>query len=57
LSINAGREVEWETLLLARSDGVGVALIERLPVFEGSIGEDEIADFLEDTQNCSLIHG
>ena len=57
LSIEEGTEDEWETLLLASNDGVEVALIERLPVFEGSIGEDEIADFLEDTQDCKPESG
>ena len=52
LDIESGDEEEWETLLLAGTDGVEVALIERLPVAEGSLGEDEIADFLEDTQDC-----
>jgi hypothetical protein len=52
LDIESGDEEEWETLLLAGTDGVEVALIERLPVTEGSLGEDEIADFLEDTRDC-----
>jgi hypothetical protein len=52
LDLESGDEEEWETLLLAGTDGVEVALIERLPVAEGSLGEDEIADFLEDTQDC-----
>ena len=57
LSIEEGTEEEWETLLLASSDGVEVALIERTPVYDGSIGQDEIADFLEDTQDCKPESG
>ena len=50
LVIEEGNEEEWETLLLASRDDVEVALIERNPVFDGSIGQDEIAEFIEDTQ-------
>ena len=57
LSIEEGTEEEWETLLLASSDGVEVALIERNPVYDGSAGQDEIADFLEDTQDCKPESG
>jgi hypothetical protein len=34
-----------------------VALIERNPVYDGSAGQDEIADFLEDTQDCKPESG
>ena len=57
LTIENGSEEEWETLLLASSDGVEVALIERNPVYDGSAGQDEIADFLEDTQDCKPESG
>ncbi len=43
-----GTHEEWESLLLAATDGVEVAVIERNPVYDGSVGQDEIADFLED---------
>lgn len=52
VSLEEGSEEEWETLLLSSSDGVEVALIERNPVSEGSFGQDEIADFIEDLQDC-----
>jgi len=52
LSIEEGTEEEWEVLLLASVDGVEIALIERNPVFEGSLGQDEIAEFIEDIQDC-----
>jgi len=38
----------WESLLLAGTDGVEVAILERNPVSDGSLGQDEIAEFLED---------
>jgi hypothetical protein len=52
LSIEEGSEEEWEILLLSGLDEVEVALIERNPVSDGSVGQDEIADFLEDLQDC-----
>lgn len=52
LSVESGDEEEWETLLLSGLDEVEVAVIERNPVFDGSTGQDEIADFLEETQDC-----
>jgi hypothetical protein len=52
LAIESGDEDEWESLLLSSMDNVEVALLERLPVFPGSMGEDEIAEFLEDTREA-----
>lgn len=52
LTIEEGTEEEWETLLLSSSDEVEVALIERNPVTDGSVGEDEIADFIEDLRDA-----
>jgi hypothetical protein len=57
LSIEDGEEEAWETLLLSGTDEVEVALIERNPVFDGSTGQDEIADFLEDLQQCKPESG
>ena len=52
LTLEAGTEEEWESLLLSGKDGVEVAVIERNPVYDGSVGQDEIADFLEDLRDC-----
>jgi hypothetical protein len=52
LTIESGDEEDWESLLLASDDEVEVAVIERNPVYDGSTGQDEIADFLEDIQDC-----
>ena len=52
LTIEEGDEDTWESLLLASDDEIEVALIERNPVFDGSIGQDEIADLLEDLRGC-----
>jgi hypothetical protein len=52
LTIEEGSEEEWETLLLSGTDEVEVALLERNPVTDGSFGQDEIAEFIEETQDC-----
>jgi hypothetical protein len=57
LTIEEGSEEEWETLLLSSDDEVEVALLERNAVFDGSIGQDEIADFVEDLQDCKPESG
>ena len=57
LTVEEGTEEEWETLLLSSLDGVEVALVERNAVFDGSIGQDEIADFIEDLQDCKPKSG
>jgi hypothetical protein len=48
LMIESGDEDEGEELLLATEDEVEVAVLQRQPVFDGSAGQDELADLLED---------
>jgi hypothetical protein len=57
LTVETGEEDEWEALLLSSVDEVEVAVVERNPVFDGSVGQDEIADFLEDLQECKPESG
>ena len=57
LTVEEGSEEEWESVLLTGSDGSEVALIERNPVFDGSVGQDEIADFLEDIEDAKPDSG
>ncbi len=57
LSIEEGSEEEWNTLLLSGAGDFEVALIERNPVADGSLGEDEIAEFIEETQECKPESG
>jgi hypothetical protein len=52
LTIEEGSDEEWETLLLSGIDEVEVALLERIPAYDGSLGQDEIAGFIEDLQDC-----
>jgi hypothetical protein len=57
LVVESGDEEDWDTLLLVGNDEVEVAVIERNPVFDGSTGQDEIADFLEGLQDCKPASG
>lgn len=52
LTIEEGSGEEWESLLLAGTDQVEVAVLERYPVYDGSLGQDEIADFIEDLRDA-----
>jgi len=57
LAIEEGSEEEWEVLLLSGKDEVEVALIERYPVTEDSLGQDEIATLTEESQDCKPESG
>jgi hypothetical protein len=57
LTIESGDEDGWESLLLSGDDELEVAVIERNPVYDGSVGQDEVADFLEDIQDCKPDSG
>jgi hypothetical protein len=57
LAIEEGTEEEWETLLLSGNDDVEIALIERNPVFDGSSGQDQVADFIEEIEDCKPESG
>jgi hypothetical protein len=57
LTIESGEEDDWESLLLSGNDEVEVAVIERNPVTEGSIGQDEVAEFIEETADCQPASG
>ena len=39
---------DWSSLLLSTLDGIEVAVLERKPVSNGSAGQDEIADLIEE---------
>jgi hypothetical protein len=52
LAVEEGSEEEWETLLLVGNDEVEVAVLERNPVAEGTLGQDEIAEFLDEIEEC-----
>jgi hypothetical protein len=57
LTLESGEEEEWESLLLSGNDEVEVAVIERNPVADGSLGQDEIAEFIEEIEECQPESG
>lgn len=57
LTIEDGDEDGWQSLLLSSNSEVEVALVQRNPVCDGSLGQDEVAEFIEDTQGCKPESG
>jgi len=57
LTLEEGTEDEWESLLLSGSDDVEVAVIERNPVFDDSLGRDEVDEFIEEMRDCKPKSG
>jgi hypothetical protein len=57
LTLESGEEEDWESLLLSGNDEVEVAVIERNPVANGSLGQDEIAEFIDETAECKPESG
>ena len=43
---------DWTNLLLVHADGTEIASIERNVVVPGELGDDEIAEFLEEIADC-----
>jgi hypothetical protein len=52
LTLEEGTEEDWESLLLSGDGELEIAVLERNPVYDGSIGQDEIAEFIEDTADA-----
>ena len=57
LTVESGDEEDWESLLISGNDEVEVAVIERNPVEIGSVGQDDIAEFLDETRDCKPESG
>ena len=52
LTVEEGDEDEWESLLLSTDDEVEIAVLERNVVSDGSQGQDDVADMIEDLQDA-----
>lgn len=52
LSIAEGDADTWTSLLLSHADGTEIAVIERNPVAEGTLGIDEVAQFIDEIAGC-----
>jgi hypothetical protein len=57
LTIEENGEDGWQSLLLLDDDDVEVALLERNPIYDGSTGQDAIADLLLDLEGCKPESG
>jgi hypothetical protein len=57
LTVEEGIDDAWDSLLLSGDGEVEIAVIERNPITEGSLGQDEIAEFIEDIQDCKPESG
>jgi len=51
LSLEAGDASDWTQLVLRHKQGSDIALIERDLVAPGSLGEEEIAEFVDDVKD------
>jgi hypothetical protein len=47
LCVEAGSDAQWEELLLSHRDGRAIALIERNPVRDDSLGAEELEEFVD----------
>jgi len=57
LSVEEGTEEVWDALLLSGDGEMEVAVLGRNPVSDGSIGQDEIEEFIEETRDCKPANG
>ncbi len=57
IEVEAGDEVEWEQIVLRHPDGLEIASIERNPVTEGSLGAEEIDEFLAELDDAKPKSG
>src|SRR6185503_4195299 len=46
---------DWTQLVLSHADGREIAAIERNLVEEGSLGSDELAEFVEEVAECKPV--
>jgi hypothetical protein len=57
LSVQAGDSSNWTSLVLAHPGGQEIAVIERESVEQGSGAADELAEFIEEIQDCKPQSG
>jgi hypothetical protein len=50
LKVEAGSATNWEQLVLEHADGTAIAAMERNLVKKGELGEEEIAQFMEELE-------
>jgi hypothetical protein len=57
LTVEEGSEDGWDSLLLSGEGEIEVAVLERNPVSDGSLGQDDIAEFIDETRDCKPQNG
>lgn len=57
LTIETGGANDWQELVLAHAGGGEIAIIERNPITADSLGEEEIAEFIDEVQTCQPASG
>ncbi|HEY1984473.1 MAG TPA: hypothetical protein VGG85_03645 [Terracidiphilus sp.] len=53
LTVEEGDEEEWEILLLSSKEGIEVALLERIPVYD----QHDVSEFKQDIEDCKPESG
>ena len=53
LAVDAGSETDWEQLALSHPDGTEIAVVERNPVTEGSLGAEELRELQNEIAACA----
>jgi hypothetical protein len=53
LGVESGSETDWDQVVLSHPDGTEIAIVERNPVNEGSLGSEELQEFREEIADCA----
>jgi hypothetical protein len=57
LELGDGTDESWESLSLAHKDGQHISIMERNPVADGTLGEEELEEFIEMIEDCEPVSG
>lgn len=57
LELGDGTDKSWESLSLAHKDGQHISMMERNPVADGTLGEEELEEFIEMVEDCEPVSG
>ena len=57
VSVETGTDDDWHELLLMHPGGSDIALVERNPVTEGSLGAEEVSEFIDELDDLLPTSG
>jgi hypothetical protein len=57
IEVEDGSETDWERIVLMHEDGTEIAVVERNPVAEGSLGAEELEEFREELHDAKPLSG